>query len=441
MRDFLKKLTEYLFYAFIFLLPWQTRWIWHEGFLNGQHWEYGTFSLYGVDILLVCIALLSLFVYRGRILRLQAHWVILIGILLISFVSALVAQEKDMAWYMVGKFLEGFVLFWLVFRIKIDWNKVVFIFTVAGLVQAILAIWQFFSQSIIANKWFGLSAHDPGTLGDLVIETSSGRWLRAYGSFPHPNMLAGFLVICLLLAIVTLVFYFSKKIYLTWQKMFIWLSLLLMYFALILTFSRSAWLVFLLCFLIFIAITIWQKNKFYFLVLLKIGLILVLLTLVTFFILPDVWKTRITGGRLEQMSTEQRGIYSEEAANLFKNNWYQGVGLGNFTQATHQLNNNKEAWDYQPVHNIYYLSVIEIGILGGLLLGVLFVWFGYVFYKFVFYLKFENLWLIGIGLAMLSIFLIGLFDHYTWTLSSGILIFWLILGIFFKLSEHITVEK
>ncbi|MBU0581243.1 MAG: hypothetical protein KKA19_08705, partial [Candidatus Margulisbacteria bacterium] len=154
---------------------------------------------------------LAIISYRGRILRLKAYWVILIGLLLISFISALIALEKDISWYLVGKFVEGFILFWLVFRIRFQLSKVVFTFTLAGLTQSVLAIIQFFSQKIIANKWLGLAEHDPGTLGDLVIETSSGRWLRAYGSFPHPNILAGFLVICLLLVMAALVFYFSAS--------------------------------------------------------------------------------------------------------------------------------------------------------------------------------------------------------------------------------------
>src|SRR3989344_8224312 len=45
------RLIEYCFYLFIFLLPWQTRWIWQDAFLNGFTWEYGRFSLYGTEIL------------------------------------------------------------------------------------------------------------------------------------------------------------------------------------------------------------------------------------------------------------------------------------------------------------------------------------------------------------------------------------------------------
>ena len=43
---------------FLFLLPWQTRWFYQSGSLNGGYWEYGTFSLYGTQILLWLIIIL-----------------------------------------------------------------------------------------------------------------------------------------------------------------------------------------------------------------------------------------------------------------------------------------------------------------------------------------------------------------------------------------------
>src|SRR3990167_3528965 len=51
MKKF-ERIIEYLFYLFIFLLPWQTRLIWQDASLNGYVWEYGRFSLYGTELLL-----------------------------------------------------------------------------------------------------------------------------------------------------------------------------------------------------------------------------------------------------------------------------------------------------------------------------------------------------------------------------------------------------
>jgi len=439
MKNFFTKTVEYLLYAFIFLLPWQTRWMWYEGRLNGQFWEYGTFSLYATDIILLGAALIALFVYRGRVIRPRGHWVILLGLMLVSLVSAMIAKEQDMAWYAVGKFAEGFILFWLVFRIRISWRKISFFLVTSGLVQSVLGIWQFFSQKILANKWLGLAEHDPGVLGDLVVETTSGRWLRAYGSMPHPNVLAGFLAVCLLVCLSALVFYAKKQNIM--QKIFFWSSLAVMQFAFILTFSRSAWLALLLCYLVMLAVKLYQKNKELFIMTAKAGLVLLIITTMTVIMLPDLWQTRITGGRLEQMSVVQRADYYDQANELIKDYWYRGVGLNNFTQATYELDSAQEAWYYQPVHNIYYLSAVELGVIGGILLVVLFFWSVWIFYRHVIKINSSNIWLDAFGLALLCLFIIGLFDHYLWTLSAGILLFWLILAIYYKISENIVVEK
>src|SRR3989339_860651 len=54
----IKKILNYLILLLIFLLPLQTRYINEYGSLNGGYWEYGTFSLYGTQILLWLIVLI-----------------------------------------------------------------------------------------------------------------------------------------------------------------------------------------------------------------------------------------------------------------------------------------------------------------------------------------------------------------------------------------------
>ena len=56
----LRQAIKTLLYFFIFLLPWQTRWIYDPGELNAGFWEYGTKSLYITEILLGIIIVLAL---------------------------------------------------------------------------------------------------------------------------------------------------------------------------------------------------------------------------------------------------------------------------------------------------------------------------------------------------------------------------------------------
>jgi len=51
---------------FVFLIPWQARWISSIGKINGREWEYGTQSLYATEILLgvILVAVIAKFMWE-----------------------------------------------------------------------------------------------------------------------------------------------------------------------------------------------------------------------------------------------------------------------------------------------------------------------------------------------------------------------------------------
>ncbi len=436
MRYYFEKFLEYIFYIFIILLPWQTRWIWHEELLNGQYWEYGSFSLYAVDIFLIIAIILALFISKQKVFAVtKKYWVIILSFLLVVFVSALIAQNKEISWYWLGKMIEGILLFWLVLKIKFDWHKLAGAFIISGIIQAGLGIYQFVTQQVVANKWLGLAQHDPGVLGDLVVETSNGRWLKAYGALPHSNILAGWLVVCLLILIGVFMTAKIGQRRFTWQRTYSLVALAVMFLALVFTFSRSAWLVFSLGFLILFAIHLWQKNRDRLKVIGISGLLLLLIVLMTVFMLPEVYQTRISGGRLETMSSVERAGYYTEAGDLLKKHWYKGAGLGGYTGALYDINTSREAWEYQPVHNIYLLAAVELGIFGVAIFLVLLFWIGRSLYEAIFRKKDISNWHSLAVVIFISILVIGLFDHYLWSLSFGSMFFWLVMGLCVKKSN------
>jgi len=56
-----------------------------------------------------------------------------------------------------------------------------------------------------------------------------------------------------------------------------------------------------------------------------------------------------------------------EAWKIFKKHPVLGVGAGNYTAAAYQLNPARPGWEYQPVHNVFILFVVEEGGVGFLL--------------------------------------------------------------------------
>ena len=247
--NFLNKTIEYGLYLLVFLLPLQTRWIIKAGELNGGPLEYGTYSLYATDILLIIILLLF---FVREIASLPGHrllamteerlsrcndrnppnppleggqirfpgnnrktWWFVGGLLLASAVSVFFAIDRLLALYKLGWLILGIGLFWLITGSNYNRLKLIYIMLAGVFLQAVLGSWQFLTQSSFANKWLGIALHNAADLGTSVIEAVGAdgvgeRWLRAYGGLDHPNIFGGAMAIGILLLIGQMV-KFSKS--------------------------------------------------------------------------------------------------------------------------------------------------------------------------------------------------------------------------------------
>ena len=186
------------------------------------------------------------------------------------------------------------------------------------------------------------------------------------------------------------------------------------------------------------AISFWHKDSYRLKIMMQISIWLILLVAFSVVMLPEMWQARLTtSGRLEMKSTQERVEYYSQAKDLIKDYWYQGVGIGSFTQATYNQDASKEVWNYQPVHNIYLLVMTEVGIFGGLIfLLIVFEFFRRVLGRCFIELKEDN-WFLVYSLAFVSLLIIGPLDHYLWSLSFGMMLFWLVLGLWLKRYQEV----
>ncbi|MBD3359399.1 MAG: hypothetical protein GF365_01680 [Candidatus Buchananbacteria bacterium] len=453
----LAKIIEYLFYAFVFLLPWQTRWIWHYGQLAEGTSQYLSFSLYGTEIILFILLALTLY-YRLKNpdeeinflnLKILNFYILIILFFIVSILILFFAQNTQVAFYYLIKFLEGFAILLFIINFKFSYKKLGWAIVLAGMFQSILAIYQFLTQKIWASKWLGLAEQLSGNGGVSVVESDGLRWLRAYGALPHPNVLAGFLAICLIVLIVLIILSNKQK-----SSVLLWAFLPILLSGLFFTFSKSGILAFLfgLAFIfIFVFLSQDQKTKF-----ILIHILFVILVVFGFLILiyQDPLITRLQGEtRLEQQSYTERALYFEEAKSLLESNWLKGVGLGNYTLALYsQSGQDQVVWAYQPVHNVFILMATEIGVIGFLIFVLLVIEVFHKLWHFkikeqlklinVFKLfKFTTIyyfyqrrfyWFLGLSAIFFMLLVVMFFDHYIWTLYFGIILWWLILGLWLK---------
>ncbi len=446
--NFIKKISAGLFYLLAFLLPLQTRLIIRPGIVNLGYLEYGTISLYLTDIILVVF--LSVLVLnlalptRKKFIQFNLgqagnKWdYALIALALLElavFISVWFAPYKLLALYKYILFLGGIAIFLLV-RQGQFFSRLKFIYSLlAGIfLQALLAIYQFVTQSTFACKFLGLASHDSALPGVSVVETydRSGllwRWLRAYGGLDHPNMLGGVLAIGLILIIWLLLERKHWGIKTENYRLYLIINYFGLFFiaaALILTFSRAAYLAAGLGAAIMILINgrcCLKKNinpkSLDCRLTVGIGLALVVIWSLVFSIVDVRFQNY---NRLQQISYNERAGGYSEALKLIAEKPFTGWGLGNYYIASFSHDPYYPAFHYQPVHNVFMLVAAEIG-----LPGLLF------FVAFLAVLLWEKIkgWKInGPGLALLAACLvISLVDHWFFSLHFGVFFVWLVLGI------------
>ncbi|MCD4704632.1 O-antigen ligase family protein [bacterium] len=423
MNNFkIQKVCNHLFYIFVFLIPWQTRYIYAYLQLKGENFEYGKLGIYLSEIFLLLLVLIFVF-FRSRfskINKMPKIFLVFFFFLVFCSINYFFALNKELYFYHFFKIIELIALFFIFSKIKVKRFKVIMAFLLSMLGHSFLALFQFYSQYIGANKYLGIAEKITNQGGVSVLEGFYGRLLRAYGGFPHPNILGGFLVISILLLIYL---YFHKKEEKSLKfQIFFWASLIIFFNVLVLTFSRSAALALLISmFLLFIYVLIKKKVKIWG----PIFIVLIILSAINFIFFKDYIYTRVkVTERLELKSQNERILFRNQAQELLKDNWLLGVGLNNYTYAVYQnVNQNLAIYDYQPVHNIYLLILVELGI-GGLILYLL------LFFRALHQLR--NSKDIIFPLILISILLISFFDHYFWTSWSGLSLSFLMLFMFYN---------
>ncbi len=439
-----------LLIAWVALLPIQTRFFLRQAYLGGEVWEYGSLSIYATDILLVMALIASVIALRDRFWRKPkqlsgALLASVLGVLLAAFVSIIQAYDTGLALAAWVRLLFGAAAWWLIIRNGMRLGVLAWAVVVSATVEAIVALSQFLMQAVSASTVFGLAAHTPDAPGAFVIESVLGRFLRAYGTLPHPNMAAAWLVVGLALS-VGLYLRLRDRL----ERAVVLAAFAIMTAGLFVTFSRSALVAWLLILLGFVIVVLFGELREYHwhgsmgfrrhdlpvgLKMMKLVTTSILLVGMLLLIFEPLVAARTAAtGRLEVQSISTRVEQLADAQALIGKNWLFGVGIGNYTKALHKaVDSSRKGWDYQPVHNVPLLTVTELGLFGGLLLLALvlqIVAHGYAGIR----RRWRGIserpfpWVSIASAAIVALFVIGLVDHFLWSLEFGVMLGWLVFG-------------
>jgi hypothetical protein len=300
------------------------------------------------------------------------------------------------------------------------WGYVAWGCAAALSLQLIFGFGQLIAQSTAFMGGLGMLWPGPLTAamrGASVVQLADGaRWLRLYGSLPHPNVLAGLL----LLFLVGTARLALKPRGPRWPAAVLFGAGVAL---LVLTFSRAAWLALAAgSLLVALRRKIFDTRRL--VTLASAGLIGGLLAALPFSALVLSRLGGVSGRGTfdpEVVSSVMRGYLSLEAGRLIELYPLLGSGAGTFVAALSRL--LPPYFDVEPVHNMLLLGLEELGPLGGLLALAVAALLLLLARRA---LSADSVLLSALVLGLL---VVGLFDHYLWTLPPMRAVLWLSVGL------------
>ena len=300
---------------------------------------------------------------------------------------------------------------WKTEKKKVNYKFTSIILLLSVLFQGIVGLLQFFKGSSLGLNCLGESKMAAGLVGSSFVGLGEEVFLRASGTFPHPNILAGFFLLVMLFAV-----FLTKKLQKN-QKFITYLTIFLSSIFVIFTFSRIVIFLFVLIFLVLFISKLLLKKKH------------------LSFSLPLIFERFLNVFSKEDYSWVDRINLTKASFTVIKQNWLLGTGLGNYVKHMEDFwpTTTRSLPLLQPVHNIFLLLFSELGIFGILSYLVLLI--------DIFRKNYKKATLFSF-LILFSLFIIGMFDHYLVSLPQGqVMFFFLIFLAIVESEENLKNNK
>lgn len=474
-------ITRYVLYVLLFLIPFGTRKVFltQYSFFSGSYNEYVTYSLYLTDLIVVSLFALLLVQCTSDIVK---RFMVksasgINNILAVFLIWIALSITANMNYFEVSAYqavrMAEYVGLAVIIRHIVNTKKrllqSLFIISFSGFVQGAIALVQFYFQSSIfgtgiSHKLSGESIISTNIIGTSNIVYDGVKIIRSYGTFTHPNVLAGFLVVTML---ITLFLYTLMKsnavfsvIYNTKHKecqgscgpRLLLFLLFVQFSALVATMSRAAMVSLFIIALVNVFIfkivpreTFFSELRSYFhksnpfsrvVRVFFAGILSALLIASSIFFL-----FRITNEFTNHQSFQDRILLQDVSRGTIYENPVFGTGIGTYVLILRDNYSSRimNYWQYQPDHNLFLLIASEIGLIG--LAIYLFVM--YSLYKLIdsvceqisIYDRYLKLLFKSLIVVVL---VLGLFDHYFWTSHQAKMLMWIMFGL---LISYVSIKN
>ncbi len=433
------KLERFIFSLFLLFLPTQFgKHFWPDFTLvSGIRIDYLSPTLYVTDILLALLFGCIVFRWiksfqrskikdqRSKLQRKPAKFFYISSFIFLFFICTILFSSRPLLSLYGGiKILElAFVVIYVAKNVssRFQLEQIALLFAISSFFESLLAVFQYFHQGSLNGifYYFGERNFTGATPGIANASIGGTLILRPYATFPHPNVLAGFLLIAIVL-VWNMMIHRNNRLA---QSIGV-VSLLVNSIALLLSFSRVV--IFLWAILI---LFVFVKKYFLSIKQAPARLAVVICISIVFVAANTVPLAhdlflRFSQTSLAGQSVTERIELVHASWKIILNHPLFGVGLYNFIPALAPLQKPMPLGLYlQPVHNIFVLVTAETGVIG---LG-LFIWLLIATMKRIanFELQIKKTMFVLLFIILLT----GMFDHYWLTLQQGQLLFAAVLGL------------
>jgi hypothetical protein len=439
----LRSIERGVWFLFLATLAWQTRIILWQA--DGNFIEWRAISLYASDVLMFVLWGLMVVQWDRRqcMQRISESSLREIGILAAVCAAAVLSlratDQMVVGVYQVVRLVQfiGLYLYirhWAVRRFDADLSVLAFV--AGGLMQSVLGLAQFLLQHDVGIRKMGETLLQTDMRGVAVFyDLAHVKVLRAYGTLPHPNILAAYLMLTFWGLCWLYIRHGAEAQKHTWSAVSWGASASIILLAMYATYSRTmiaAWVV--ATGLMMLAVWLKRANRWPHIVLIRTRTrdIIVLVAAVSLAFTMAQWPRIVA--RMTISSGDEavrlRVMYNRDAlgsgsGSHWNINW-TGVGIGNFTSWLKRYDPSLPAFQYQPAHNVFLLVYSELGLLGSIAWGA---WLLYVAVMLWRSRRDQPLLRFAFATILGALLFIALFDHFFWTLQQGRIMWYMALAL------------
>ena len=416
LGDGLKNLKATLLTVFILLIPTQLGYhFWPQwSYVFGIRVDYLSPTIYLTDLLIGILAVIWIFEKKEpRRSRRLSLWLILLGLFAcINIITSGIPEVAFFKWLKIAELV--FVAFMIFKDTTLNLYKTIVLpLSIAAVFIFCLAVVQLILQRSLGGPMYFLGERSfySGTPGISLYSVFGKLLLRPYSIFSHPNSLAGFSGVALMLLLGL-----GKELKI---KRTIWvIGAAACLGALLLSGSRAALggLVLSLGALVLLK----ERKKLY----QNFLLVAVFITIFVGILFPVLADKTLASGIEFSERFSQRLVLGDIAGRLYSREPIKGLGLNNFIPEAANLRANAYyPWTLQPVHNVPLLVLAETGIIG----------YGILIWLLIALVKRALTMQLFFGLAIVFILVTASMDHYWFTLQQNQLLLAVFVGIVLRL--------